>query len=125
MGAQFGMFENPNPALFARLWPLWSVATAIVPGISVAFLTIHRAPQLSAVAYSAGGMADHIYHYGEWNSPRTHFTDALFHSNVHFWKDILEGILLWAAIGFVVALVTVWLKGRLSIGSSDLGSRLR
>jgi hypothetical protein len=123
--AQFGTFENPNPALFARLWPLWSAATAIVPGISVALLAIRRAPLLSAAAYSAGGMANHIYHYGEWDSPRTHFTDALFHSNFHFWLDVLEGIFLLAAIGIVVALATVWLKRRLTIGSSDRGAHLR
>jgi len=74
--AQFGTFENPNPALFARLWPLWSAATAIVPGMSVALLAIRRAPLLSAAAYSAGGMANYIYHYGEWDSPRTH---CVFH----------------------------------------------
>jgi hypothetical protein len=123
--AQFGTFENPNPALFARLWPVWSVATAIVPGMLVALLATRRAPQLSALAYSAGGMANYIYHYGEWESPRTHFTDALFHFNLHFWLDMLEGLMLLAAVGVVVGLGAVWLKRRLTIGSSDRGAHLR
>lgn len=123
--AQFGTFENPNPALSTRLWPLWSAATAIVPGMSVVPLANRRAPQLSAVAYSAGGLANHIYHHGEWNNPRIHFTDALLHSNFHFWLDILKGIFLLAVIGIVVGLATVWLRPRRTIGSSDRGSCLR
>ena len=121
--AQYGTFENPDPTLFARLWRVWSISAFLLPGILVVLLTRSRAPLLSAVAYSLGGVANYLYHYGEWEGQGKSFTDFL--PRPHLWLNSLGGLFLYAAIGAIVGLVVVYLKRRLTSGWSDRGNTLR
>jgi ABC-type branched-subunit amino acid transport system permease subunit len=121
--AQYGTFENPDPTLFARLWRVWSISAFLTPGILIVLLARRRAPLLSAVTYSFGGAANYLYHYGEWEGQGRSFTDFL--PRPHLWLNTFEGLLLYAAIGAIVGFVMVFLKRRLTSGSSGRADRLR
>jgi hypothetical protein len=105
--AQTGLFENPHPTSFARLWPLWSVSLCVLPGIIVALFANRRVPLLSAAAYCIGMLSHFWYHYDEGDIPRRHW-DFFQH-----WPGNLGGLLAVGALGAVIGFAAVILRARL------------
>ena len=113
--ARFGAFENPNPSLFSKLAPLWTVLLIIFPGTLIGLIAGRWATVLSAAAYLIGFLSHFLYHYGEWNQPPEPISALRFTL-----KDCLA-VLLVGAIGALVAFCVALAKSRLPIGSSDRG----
>lgn len=107
--ARFGAFENPNPSLFSKLAPLWTVLLIIVPATLIGLLADRWATVLSAAAYPIGFLSHFLYHYGEWNQPPEPISSLRFTL-----KDCLA-VLIVGAIGALVAFCVALVKSRLTI----------
>ena len=118
--AGYGLFEVDRPTLFARLQALWSFLALVVPGLGIGVFAARSAVTLSAAAYLLGEMI--IIYRHNWFGYRA---AGNYLPEGHYVIYSLRDVLIWAAIGGVMGLIGAWLRRRLTIGSSDRGSRLR
>jgi hypothetical protein len=118
--AMWGGFEVDNPALFARLEPMWSILLCTVPGIGVGLFVTRRSMWFSSVAYALGGLIGFYQHGGN---------GSIAVGNIlpdrHLIPYALREMGIVVVIGAVMGLLGAWLRRRLITGSSDNGTQLR
>jgi len=118
--AMWGSLEVDSPTLFARLRPLWSALAWVVPGICIGLFATYRPILFSVCAYMLGTLGSFYWHGGNGSIavgnllPERQFIPAIFRE-----------FAIIIAIGVVMSLIGAWLRHRLTIGSSERGSRLR
>jgi hypothetical protein len=118
--ATWGNVEVDKPTLFARLETMWSLLLCIIPGVAVGFFVSRRSLWLSAFAYALGALIGFYYHGGNGSIEAG---DML--PERHLLPYVFRELGIFVAIGAVMGLLGAWLRYRLTIGSSDRGSRLR
>jgi hypothetical protein len=118
--ARSGLFEVDHPTLIARLETLWGLLLLVVPGLTIGLYVTKRAGALSAIAYALGEFI--AIYCSNWFGYRA---VGDFLPERQYLLDALLGVLIWAVVGGVMGLLGRWVRHRLTIGSSDRGSRLR
>jgi len=118
--AMWGSFEVDKPTLFARLETVWSLLLWIIPGVAVGFFVTRRSLWFSAFAYAVGALISIYYHGGNGSIKAG---DML--PERHLLPYAFRELGIFVAIGALMGLLGAWLRYRLTIGSSDRGSRLR
>jgi hypothetical protein len=117
--AMWGRFEVDKPTLFARLEPMWSLLLCILPGIAVGYLVTRRPLWLSAFAYAIGGLIGFFYHGGNGS-----IDAGSILPEPHYLPYVLRELGIFVVIGAAMGFFGGWLRHRLTIASSERGSRL-
>ena len=114
-----GLFEVDNPTTFARLYHLWVFLAWVVPGLGIGLFAIRNALVLAVAAYLLGYA---IYFLHRFAIGSLHVGDFTVEQGLLL---LLRELACAMAVGAAAALAGAYIRRRLTIGSSDRGSRLR
>jgi Na+/proline symporter len=117
LGANFGRFENPHPALFHKLLPLWFVLQ-FSPGLIIGLLLRRHSKRIAGAAYSLGIMIN-FYRFDGYGIARV----VPPNWPVYF-RVMIYNIVCAALLGAVLALIGQLIY-RLTKGWSDRRARFR